>query len=88
MRAPLLPGRLRALTTGARVANLAILTMTISGCASLPRATENGEVKSLWSKISTKDFICVHGIGAVPPVIKMYLSKKCLRREPIGVDES
>lgn len=38
----------------------------LSGCAGVPRSTEHGEIKSVWSQISTKEFVRVRGIGAVP----------------------
>ena len=52
--------------TGRQIVAVIALSV-LTGCASLPRATKDGELKSLWTKISTKDFIRVRGVGAVPP---------------------
>lgn len=53
------------LNTAIRCALLSAILLA-SGCASIPRATEDGKIKSFWSQISTKDFIRVRGIGIAP----------------------
>ena len=46
-----------------------MLLFFVSGCSHLPRATEDGHLKSFWSQISTKDYIRTRGVGAVAPGI-------------------
>ncbi|MCM2303081.1 MAG: hypothetical protein NDJ72_00140 [Elusimicrobia bacterium] len=40
-----------------------LLALIVSGCAGVPRATENGEIKAFWSKISDKSHLRTRGVG-------------------------
>lgn len=45
------------------LALIATYILIVSGCASVPRATQGGRVLDLWSQVSSKEFIRVRGIG-------------------------
>lgn len=49
---------------------VALSAIMVSGCASVPRATDGGRVLDIWSKVSTRDFIRVRGIGATNPTAR------------------
>lgn len=46
-----------------------LLVLAASGCAGVPRATQNGVLKNFWAKISTEDLIRTRGVGVAPTKI-------------------
>lgn len=52
------------MTQAREIAAIVAVALTVSACAHVPRATENGVLKDFWPKISSRDHIRVRGVGA------------------------
>jgi len=48
-----------------KIMAMTLCLVLLSGCASIPRATIQGQIADAWTQISTKEYIRVRGIGAV-----------------------
>ncbi len=64
----------------------AFLVLTALGCSHVPRATENGNLKVLWSKISDKSYIRTRGIGVAPAKTRGLTARRGLSRSAALVD--
>lgn len=60
--------------------SVTLSAIMISGCASVPRATEGGVLKDFWTKISTGDVIRVRGVGAAPAGAKGQTHRRAASR--------
>lgn len=60
---------------------LILLSLLLSGCASVPRATSGGKVLDFWEKVSDKAYIRVRGIGATRPEARGLTARRGASRD-------
>jgi len=65
---------------------VALSAIMISGCASVPRATEGGQLKSFWGKISSRDYVRTRGVGAAPAKTQGLTARRGASRSAALVD--